>query len=122
MVDTLILQQQMNTMIQPFITRTGNISGFIFGKDNHKFEGFIEQDFSDITPNQYLSNSCPLSAIEHTVEAIVASDSVRAALRLGINEPCLLLNRRTWSGDKLISTALLYHPGTRYKLSSKVMF
>ncbi len=40
-------QQQMNTMIQPFITRTGNISGFIFGKDNHKFEGFIEQDFSD---------------------------------------------------------------------------
>jgi len=83
---------------------------------------YIEQDFSDITPNQYLSNSCPLSAIEHTVEAIVASDSVRAALRLGINEPCLLLNRRTWSGDKLISTALLYHPGTRYKLSSKVMF
>ena len=40
-------QQQMNTMVQPFITRTGNVSGFIFGKDNHKFEGFVEQDFSD---------------------------------------------------------------------------
>jgi len=40
-------QQQMNTMVQPFITRTGNISGFIFGKDNHKFEGFIEQDFTE---------------------------------------------------------------------------
>ena len=40
-------QQQMNTMVQPFITRTGNVSGFIFGKDNHKYEGFIEQEFSD---------------------------------------------------------------------------
>ncbi|NOH79620.1 histidine utilization repressor [Vibrio sp. RE86] len=82
---------------------------------------YLEQDFSVMTPNQYLSENCPLSAIEHTVEAIVADESVRSALRLGINEPCLLLNRRTWSKDKLVSTALLYHPGTRYKLSSKVL-
>ncbi|MCC2524723.1 histidine utilization repressor [Vibrio coralliilyticus] len=82
---------------------------------------YLEQDFTQITPNQYLSENCPLSAIEHTVEAIVADDEVRTALRLGANEPCLLLNRRTWSQDKLVSSALLYHPGTRYKLSSKVL-
>ena len=40
-------QQQMNHMMIPFITRTGNINGFTFGRDNHKFEGFIQQDFSD---------------------------------------------------------------------------
>ncbi|NOJ24698.1 histidine utilization repressor [Vibrio coralliilyticus] len=83
--------------------------------------GYLEQDFTQITPNQYLSENCPLSAIEHTVEAIVADDEVRTALRLGANEPCLLLNRRTWSQDKLVSSALLYHPGTRYKLSSKIL-
>lgn len=82
---------------------------------------YLEQDFTQITPNQYLSENCPLSAIEHTVEAIVADDDVRTALRLGANEPCLLLNRRTWSQDKLVSSALLYHPGTRYKLSSKIL-
>ncbi|PAU37954.1 histidine utilization repressor [Vibrio coralliilyticus] len=82
---------------------------------------YLEQDFTQITPNQYLSENCPLSAIEHTVEAIVADDEVRTALRLGTNEPCLLLNRRTWSQDKLVSSALLYHPGTRYKLSSKIL-
>ncbi|WP_070970987.1 histidine utilization repressor [Vibrio sonorensis] len=82
---------------------------------------YINQDFTHITPNQYLSENCPLSAIEHTVEAIVADDHVRSALKLGANEPCLLLNRRTWSEDKLVSSALLYHPGTRYKLSSKVL-
>lgn len=40
-------QQQINTMLAPFITRTGNINGFFFEKDNHKYEGFIQQDFSD---------------------------------------------------------------------------
>ncbi|WP_391089900.1 histidine utilization repressor [Vibrio sp. NH-UV-68] len=87
----------------------------------HYAPNYLEQDFSQMTPNQYLSENCPLSAIEHTVEAIVAGDAVRAALRLAVSEPCLLLNRRTWSDDKLVSTALLYHPGTRYKLSSKVL-
>jgi len=87
----------------------------------HYAPDYLEQDFTQMTPNQYLSENCPLSAIEHTVEAIVADDHVRSALRLGANEPCLLLNRRTWSHDKLVSSALLYHPGTRYKLSSKVL-
>lgn len=45
---------------------------------------YLEQDFTQITPNQYLSENCPLSAIEHTVEAIVADDEVRTALRLGL--------------------------------------
>lgn len=82
---------------------------------------YLEQDFTQITPNQYLSQSCPLSAIEHTVEAIIADSHIRSSLELNANEPCLLLNRRTWSQDKLVSSALLYHPGTKYKLSSKVL-
>ena len=82
--------------------------------------GYINQDFTLFTPNKYLSQNCPLSAIEHTVEAVVADNHVRHSLKIGANEPCLLLNRRTWSGDKLVSSALLYHPGTRYKLSSKI--
>lgn len=82
---------------------------------------YLNQDFSTITPNLYLSQSCPLSAIEHTVEAVVADDKVRDALKLKTNDPCLLLNRRTWSHDKLVSCALLYHPGNKYKLSSKLI-
>ncbi|MDP2571366.1 histidine utilization repressor [Vibrio penaeicida] len=81
---------------------------------------YLKQDFSTITPNQYLSDNCPLSAIEHTVEAINPEVTIRDALELKNYEPCLLLNRRTWSGDKLVSSAQLYHPGTRYKLSSKI--
>lgn len=82
---------------------------------------YLEQNFSLITPNQYLSQNCPLSAIEHTVEAIIPDSHTKQLLQLTSNEPCLLLNRRTWSGDKLISSALLYHPGSKYKLTSKVL-
>ncbi|WMN88408.1 histidine utilization repressor [Vibrio parahaemolyticus] len=82
---------------------------------------YLDQDFTHITPNQFLSDNCPLSAIEHTVEAIVPDNRIKLDLNMSSNEPCLLLNRRTWSQDKLVSTALLYHPGNKYKLSSKVL-
>ncbi|MCV6036732.1 UTRA domain-containing protein, partial [Escherichia coli] len=58
---------------------------------------------------------------EHTVEAIVPDSRIKLDLKMQANEPCLLLNRRTWSQDKLVSTALLYHAGNKYKLSSKVL-
>jgi len=39
-------QQQMNDLLQPFITVTGQINSFLFGKDGHRFEAFIQQDFA----------------------------------------------------------------------------
>ena len=38
-------QQQMNDLLQPFITTTGQINSFLFGKSGHKYEAFIQQDF-----------------------------------------------------------------------------
>jgi len=48
-------QQQMNTMTTPFITRTGQINHFVFKKDGHKFESFIQQDFSQDNNTNNLS-------------------------------------------------------------------
>ena len=39
-------QQQLNEMFQPFITQTGQINNFFIHADGHKFEGFLEGDFS----------------------------------------------------------------------------
>ncbi|MDN3613865.1 histidine utilization repressor [Vibrio gallaecicus] len=87
----------------------------------HSVPDYLTQDFAKKTPNQYLSETCPLTAIEHTVEAIIPDEKIKETLQLSSTEPCLLLNRRTWSKDRLISLALLYHPGSKYKLSSKVL-
>lgn len=39
-------QQQMNDLIQPFMTRTGNANYFKVEKDGHVYEAFIESDFT----------------------------------------------------------------------------
>ena len=38
-------QQQVNELVRPLITSTGQINNFIIAKDGHKFEGFIEDGF-----------------------------------------------------------------------------
>lgn len=80
---------------------------------------YIQQDFTKQTPNEYLVRACPLSDIEHAVEAIIPPPHISDLLEISNITPCLLLNRRTWSEDNLISVALLYHPGDRYKLTSR---
>jgi len=39
--------QQMNEIVQPFLTRTGQINNFFMLRDGHRFEGFIQNDLSD---------------------------------------------------------------------------
>jgi len=39
-------QQQMNDLITPFITRTGNINALLMEKNKHRYEAFIQQDFA----------------------------------------------------------------------------
>ena len=36
----------MNDLMQPFVTTTGQVNCFIFEKDGHRFESFIQQDYS----------------------------------------------------------------------------
>tara|TARA_A100001515_G_scaffold143452_2_gene144601 strand:- start:2869 stop:3717 length:849 start_codon:yes stop_codon:yes gene_type:complete len=38
-------QQQMNDLLQPFVTTTGQINSFIFDKDGHRYEAFIQSGF-----------------------------------------------------------------------------
>ena len=40
-------QQQMNDLVSPFISRTGNINSFFFERNNYKYESFIQQDFTE---------------------------------------------------------------------------
>ena len=45
-------QQQMNELIQPLLTRTGAINYFIIEDGNHRFECFIQQEFTQDTKNE----------------------------------------------------------------------
>lgn len=56
-------QQQMNDLLQPFITSTGQINSVIFKKDGHRYEAFIQQEFSQ---NDTVSNLAEQARIFET--------------------------------------------------------
>jgi hypothetical protein len=39
-------QQQMNDLLQPFMTRTGQVNAFVLRRNGHLYEGFIDQGFN----------------------------------------------------------------------------
>jgi|TARA_R110002020_G_scaffold184791_1_gene382068 hypothetical protein len=39
-------QEQMNSLIQPFMTRTGQINSFLLRRNGHIYEAFLDQDFA----------------------------------------------------------------------------
>ena len=80
---------------------------------------YLEMDFTRITPNEYLMKVAPLLEVEHVLEAIQPSKIVQEFLDIPSNEPCLLLQRRTWSGGQVASKAWLTYPGSRYQLGAR---
>ncbi|QOR38745.1 histidine utilization repressor [Billgrantia diversa] len=81
---------------------------------------YLETDFSRHTPNEVLVAACPITDIEHVVEAVLVDAATAERLETEETRPCLSMSRRTWSGEHLISYARLIHPGDRYKLRSSV--
>jgi GntR family histidine utilization transcriptional repressor len=78
---------------------------------------YMQQDFTQITPNQYLMVAAPLQRVEYRIEAATPNQMTRHALAMKDHEPCLMLHRRTWSHDAVASVANLWHPGDRYQLT-----
>ncbi len=81
--------------------------------------GYLSQDFTQTTPNAYLMEACPLTDIEHSVEAVLPGNVEAELLETIVSSPCLLVLRRTWSHKNLVSFARLVHPGNNYKLRSR---
>jgi GntR family histidine utilization transcriptional repressor len=78
---------------------------------------YLQNDFTRITPHEFLMQSAPLQRAEHTVRALLPPARIRRMLRLEATEACLLIRRRTWTAGRIASVADLYHPGSRYELA-----
>ncbi|EHD20000.1 MULTISPECIES: histidine utilization repressor [Brenneria] len=77
---------------------------------------YLQQDFTQNTPFVYLSQVAPLTAAEHTVEAVSGSPEEQKLLHIAAHEPCLQIQRRTWHRDSVVTCARLLYPGARYKM------
>jgi len=79
--------------------------------------GYLEQDFTQLTPSEYLMRVAPLARVDYRIEARLPADATREALKLAGGEPCLLLHRRTFSRGLAAGVADLWYPGHRYRLT-----
>ena len=80
--------------------------------------GYLRNDFTRITPHEFLIRVAPLQRAEHIVRAVAPERRIRRLLKLDAGDACLLIMRRTFSHGRIASVADLYHPGSRYELAA----
>jgi GntR family histidine utilization transcriptional repressor len=81
--------------------------------------GYLNADFLEITPHDYLTRVAPLQEAEHVLRAVMPDERIRKLLAMKRDEPCLLMVRRTWSSGQIVSIARLFYPGSRYEMSGR---
>ena len=84
---------------------------------------YLQQDFTRITPNAYLSSIAPIVEGEHVIEAVNVTRAECVYLEIDEHTPCLLVNRRTWTGrqeKKIVTSVRLVYPGPRYRLEGSI--
>ena len=80
---------------------------------------YLAVDFSRKTPHEYLMEAAPLQEAEHLVHAKMPEPNIRKLLEMPPGEPCLVLERRTWTAGLMATLSSLYHPGSRYVLGGR---
>jgi GntR family histidine utilization transcriptional repressor len=87
-----------------------------FGKN------YLAQDFTRLTPSNYLSGISPLTEADQSIEAVCVDPTVAGALKIKRGEPCLKVSRRTWCQRGIVNIANLIYPGSRYRLGGHLNF
>lgn len=69
-------QQQMNDLLQPFLTYTGGINAFVIEDEGHRYEAFLQQNYqvknnaNDLQQNERLFNTqITINVLSHLVGA-----------------------------------------------------
>jgi GntR family histidine utilization transcriptional repressor len=78
--------------------------------------GYLQADFTRITPTQYLLDVAPLWEAQYTIEAALPTAHEAELLCIEPDAPCLVVVRRTMREAVPITLARLVHPGSRYLL------
>lgn len=90
--------------------------------NRHIVPDYIGQDFTQITPHEYLSKTAPLTEARHTIEAVAPTAQVSEWLQMKQREPCLQLIRRTSSKQGVVCFARIIYPGSSYRLGGQLTF
>ena len=74
------------------------------------------EPFETVAPGPWLLGRVPWSAAEHRIRAVGADPRAAALLAIPPGTPCLVVERRTWSGGLYVTHVRLTYPGDRHEL------
>ena len=78
---------------------------------------FLEVDFTKITADTLINNKFTLLSHSHVIQAAVSNAEINHFLELEATTACIVINRKTWLGEDMVSAAKLVFPGNRFQLS-----
>ena len=78
--------------------------------------GYLGVDFTRTTPTHYLFEVTALWRAQYSIEAALPTREEAALLGIAKSDPCLVVVRRTFTRDAVITIARLVQPGSRYTL------
>ena len=78
---------------------------------------YLEQNFSQITPGEYLIATAPLEGVDYSIEAVLPAKAIADMLHISTKDACLVLHRKTRSQNNIATVVTMWHPGNRYQFS-----
>ena len=81
---------------------------------------FIDQDFAQLQPSEFLVRNVPYDQMEHVVDAVLPTPQQARLLEMEPTQPCLLLMRRTWNRGTPVTLVRCLHPASRYRLGCRI--
>ena len=79
----------------------------------------VDADFTAMAPGQWLVSQVPWSSAEHRIHAVAADKAVSASLAIAEGTACLVVERRTWSGNGPVTHVRLTYPGDGHALVAR---
>lgn len=80
---------------------------------------YLQQDFTAINPTDYLLKTIPITDVEHIIEALKPDKMMQSLLAIDPDEPCLMLHRQTWCGERVATHSRFIFPGSRHRIGGR---
>lgn len=78
-----------------------------------------DEAFDAMPPGAWLLNKTPWTQAEHTISAKNADRDTAGHLQIDSGDACLILERRTFLEQRVVTLARLTHPGDRHALTER---
>lgn len=78
-----------------------------------------DEPFAELSPGAWLVRRVPWTRAEHRISAVAARGRAAIALHVAEGTPCLVVERRTWSGEAPVTQVRVTYPGEAHELVAR---